>query len=79
MKIAELDEAIKLSHPSMPTLLRDIHQNLRLDPENVTLLDSAQIAVIVNGLSKQTNTTITTSILSGAKGKALKKISVDDI
>jgi DNA polymerase III psi subunit len=79
LKIAELSEAILANHPQMPTLLRDIHRNLSIDPENVTLLTPQQVSVIVSGLSKQTQTIITTSILSGSKGKSLKKISVDDI
>jgi hypothetical protein len=79
IKIAELGEAVQKTLPNMPALLRDIHSNLKLDPELVTLLSSEQVAVIVSGLSKQTQTTITTSILSGSKGKSLKKISVDDI
>ena len=79
IKIAELDEALKLAHPQMPTLLRTIHRNLQLDPEIVTLLSPQEVATIVKGLSVQTNTTITTSIVSGSKGKSLKKISMDDI
>ena len=79
LKIAELQTAVQATLPSMPTLLRDIHSNLRNDPEIVTLLSPQQVAVIVSGLSKQTQTTITTQVLSGSKGKSLKKVSVDDI
>lgn len=79
LKIAELHQSILDKHPRMPTLLREIHANLKLDPEIVTLLSPEEVSVIVNGLSIQTQTTITTSILSGSKGKSLKKISVDDI
>lgn len=79
LKIAELQTAVLQTLPNMPTLLRDIHQNLRADPEIVTLLTPPQVAIIVSGLSKQTQTTITTQVLSGSKGKSLKKISVDDI
>lgn len=79
IKIAELENLLKSAHPQMPTLLRDIHRNLQQDPEIVTLLSPEQVAIVVKGLSIQTNTTITTSIVSGAKGKSLKKISLDDI
>jgi hypothetical protein len=79
IKIAELYNAVQSTLPNMPTLLRDIHANLKQDPELVTLLTPEQVSIIVSGLSKQTQTTITTSILSGSKGKSLKKISVDDI
>ena len=79
LKIAELQTAVLQTLPNMPALLREIHQNLRNDPEIVTLLTPPQVAIIVSGLSKQTQTTITTQVLSGSKGKSLKKISVDDI
>jgi hypothetical protein len=79
IKIQELYNAVQSTLPNMPTLLRDIHSNLKQDPELVTLLTPEQVSIIVSGLSKQTQTTITTSILSGNKGKSLKKISVDDI
>ena len=79
IKIAELYEAVQQTLPNMPTLLRDIHQNLKQDPEIVTLLSPEQVSIIVSGLSKQTQTTIISSVISGSKGKSLKKISVDDI
>ena len=79
LKLDELHEAILASHPSMPTLLQQIHRNLQLDPEQITLLSQEQVAVIVKGLSKQTQTEIVTSIISGGKGKALRNISIDDI
>jgi hypothetical protein len=79
IKIQELYDAVQSTLPNMPTLLREIHSNLKQDPEIVTLLTPEQISIIVSGLSKQTQTTITTSILTGSKGKSLKKISVDDI
>jgi hypothetical protein len=78
-KISELQLAVQSSLPNMPTLLREIHGNLKQDTEIVTLLTPQEVSIIVSGLSKQTQTTITTSILSGSKGKSLKKISVDDI
>jgi len=79
LKIQELYVSVQQTLPNMPTLLRDIHSNLKTDPELVTLLTPDEVSIIVSGLSKQTQTTITTSILSGGKGKSLKKISVDDI
>ena len=79
IKIAELEDTLKSAHPSMPTLLREIHRNLQQDPEIVTLLTSEEVSIIVRGLSAQTNVTITTSIVSGGKGKAMKKMTMDDI
>ena len=79
LKIADLADALTTSHPRMPSLLRDIHTHLKNDPDVVTLLSADDVSIIIEGLAKQTQTTITTSILSGSKGKSLKKISVDDI
>jgi hypothetical protein len=79
LKIAELSQAITSTLPNMPSLLQEIHKNLKSDPDLITILSSEEVAIIISGLSKQTQTTITTSILSGSKGKSLKKISVDDI
>jgi hypothetical protein len=52
--VQELQESLLARHPRMPTLLREIHTALRLQPENVTLLTEDQISVIVNGLKIQT-------------------------
>ena len=79
LKIQELYEAVQSTLPNMPTLLRDIHSNLKQDPDLVTLLSPEEVSIIVSGLSKQTQTTITAQVLTGGKGKSLKKISVDDI
>ena len=79
LKISELHQSILDEHPTMPILLREIHQNLKLDPENVTLLTPQEVSIIVSGLMKQTDTTITTSILKGTKGKSAKNMSVDDV
>lgn len=79
LKILELDASLKASTPNMATLLREVHQNLRLDPDIVTLLSPEEVSIIVSGLSKQTQTQIITAITSGGKGKSLKKISIDDI
>jgi len=79
LKIAELAASVQATLPNMPTLLRDIHSILKNDSDLVSILTPEEIGVIVSGLSKQTQTTITTSVLSGGKGKSLKKVSIDDI
>jgi len=82
MKIAELETAILSAHPTLPTLLSQIHSNLKSDPDIVTLLDPAEVAVIVRGLEIQTKTTIASSIVKEGKGvdkKKLAQISLDDI
>ena len=79
LKIAELDAALKSAHPSMPVLLQYILRNLQNDPETTTLLTAEEVATFVRGLSKQVDVVISTSMLSGGKGKSLKKIGVDDV
>jgi hypothetical protein len=79
MKIAELDAALKAKHPSMSSLLHIIHQSLAQDPDVVTLLKPEDRAVIVAGLEVQTQTQITTAVVSGTKGKALKNVSESDL
>lgn len=79
MKVAEIQEAILSAHPSLPLLLQQIHRNLKADPEQVTLLTEEQIGVIVNGLSKQTQTSIATSVGTKKTGKAIKSIGLSDL
>lgn len=79
LKLAELSAAIKAATPNMANLLREIHGALKADPDVVTLLEPEQVATIVAGLSKQTQTTIITSILKSGKGKALKSLAEDDV
>ena len=79
LKIAELEAALLGAHPSMPSLLQIIIRDLQADPEVVTLLTSEDRSRIVAGLVKQTGAQITESMMSGGKGKSLKKIGVDDV
>ena len=67
-KMGELESALLSAHPSMPVLLREIHNHLKEDPEIVTLLSENAIGIIVNGLKVQTKTE-----LSGSTAKALEK------
>lgn len=74
-KIAKLQETILASHPTLPVLLRQIHTQLRTDPELVSCLEEEEIGIIVNGLKKQTNTEIATAATkkSGTSTAALVK------
>jgi hypothetical protein len=78
-KLAALEQALLKQLPTMPTLLRDIHRSLKADPDTVTLLSEEECAVLVQGLKKQTGTTIATSALKSPKKKALSKMTVDDL
>lgn len=79
LQISELDAALKESHPTMPQILRTIHTNLRQDSELVTLLTPAEVALIVQGLSIQTKTTITTSAPKRASNKLTGKALEDSL
>jgi len=68
-KIANLQAALLEKHPRMPLLLQEIHQTLKAQPENVTLLPEEDIQILVSGLQNQTNTFLAESIVK-SKGKA---------
>ena len=70
-KVSALSEAILGRHPTMPTLLREIHTTLRSYPEQVTLLSESEIQVIVSGLSVQTNVAFAASASKSAAAKSL--------
>lgn len=53
--IRELQEALLIAHPEMPSLLRKIHTKLKQDPALVTLLTEDEIVQVINGLTVQTN------------------------
>lgn len=79
--ISKLQEALLNKHPQMPTLLREIHRQLKDDPATVTLLAEEEIAIVVQGLESQTNTFIAQSMTSakGAATKRLKNVSSNDL
>lgn len=78
-KVGSLEQALLSQHPQMPSLLRDIHNHLREDPDCVTILSEEEIGVIVQGLMRQTNTQMTANVLKKGTGKALKKTTVEDL
>ena len=77
-KLALLEQALLEKLPTMPNLLRDIHRQLKKDPEIVTLLSEEECSILVQGLKKQTSTNIATSAIK-TKTKAQSKMTVDDL
>lgn len=77
-KIASLNSALLSQHPTMPSLLREIHSTLKANPDCVTLLEEEEIGVIVNGLKRQTATEISTAALKSPK-KSIKSIGLADL
>lgn len=77
-KILSLQTALLENNSRMPVLLKEIHTQLKADPEVVTLLEPDEIAVIVNGLKKQTQTELATATAK-SKTKSIKSIGVLDL
>jgi hypothetical protein len=80
-KVGQLSQAILSKHPTMPTLLREIHTTIRQYPEQITLLEEEDIAIIVAGLSVQTNVAFSQAANKPAAVKSLaskiKQLGVD--
>ena len=66
-KLAALQAAVLARHPTMPTLLQEIHRTLKAQPENVTLMTEDEIAIVVSGLMQQTNTVMVRATVSPSK------------
>lgn len=72
MEMAELEQALNSQVPGFHGILRDIHIKLREDPNVVTLLSDEEISVIVKGLERHANITLTSKAAkktTGAKSK----------
>ena len=80
-KLDALQAALLESHPTLPTLLRDVHQTLKAQPEQVTLMSEDEIRVVIQSLEKQTNTHLAESITKkpAAKRKALAASTASDL
>jgi len=78
-KLAALEEALLASTPNMPTLLRDIHRNLKSDPDLVTILTEEECSILVRGLKRQTATEIATTVIKKSGKKAISKMTVSDL
>jgi hypothetical protein len=78
LAISELQEALLVSNPLMPTMLRKIHSALLNDPETVTLLTDAERSTVIQALIKQTGTVIVTAAIK-KPGKAMKSLDLLDI
>lgn len=73
-----LEQALLAAHPSMPTLLRQIHAGLLKNPAAIHSLDDEQIAVLISGLKSYTATEIIAK--APAKKKPAKEnLSLDDL
>ena len=78
-KLAQLEAGLQEVVPNIATLLRDIHRNLKADPDLVTILTEEECSILVRGLKKQTNTSIATTAKKKAPKKALSKMTLADL
>lgn len=78
-KLAQLEEGLLSATPNIAVLLRDIHRNLKADPDVVTLLTEEECSILVRGLKKQTSTSIATTATKRKPKKALSKMTVSDL
>ena len=78
-KLAQLQEALLASTPNMPELLREIHRELKADPDVVTILTEPECAILVQGLMKQTSIAIATSMVKKKPKKSLKSMTLADL
>ena len=76
-KLASLEEALVSKTPGISTLCRDIHRELKSDPDCVTLLSEEQVSVLVRGLKHHTSTEIATKAIKKAPKVALKNVTED--
>lgn len=78
-KLAQLEEALLSATPNMPTILRDIHRNLKADPDIVTILSEQECSILVQGLKKVTATEIASTVSAKKPKKALSKMTLADL
>lgn len=75
-KLAFLEESLLKTTPNIASLLRDIHQTLKADPDVVTILTDEECSILVRGLKKQTATEIATKAVKKGGKKAMSKMQV---
>lgn len=80
-KVAALQATILAKHPTMPSLLSEIHKNIKANPEQITLLSEEDISTIVNGLEIQTKTFLMSTVSKPAAAKSsmakIKQLGLD--
>lgn len=79
-KIKALEDALLSSDPKMPLHLKEIHKTLQQYEELAHLLTESQIAVVMEGMQRQSGIILAaeTKKKSGSQGK-LKGIDADDL
>lgn len=79
-KLLVLESRLKDNLPNIKDILRDIHSTLKNDPDVVTILTEDEVAILVNGLIKQTQSTVIGKVLNTKKSKKdLQQLTLDDL
>jgi hypothetical protein len=75
-KVSALSEAILSKHPTMKSLLREIHTTVSKYPEQITLLSEDEISKIVQGLMVTTGIEFAEKAIKApaSKTKAIKSM-----
>lgn len=84
MQFAELEQGILARDPQFKTILRDIHRHLGSEPELVTQMTEAEIALVVQGLVQRAQEEIVApaaakSAKAAVRAAGKKTITVDDL
>ncbi len=75
-KLVRLEKLLLDREPGLPTLLQDIHRNLKADPDIVTLLTDEECNIMVKGLLEQTKVSIATTVRKAKPRKAMKDMQI---
>jgi hypothetical protein len=80
-KVAALSKAIDTEHPTLKSLLTEIHATLLENPDQVTILKPEDISVIVNGLAVTKNEVLFTETKKkvASDKRKLKDMPLEDI
>lgn len=78
-KLAQLQDQLENNVPGIANLLRDIHREIKRDPDVATILTEDECVILVNGLKKQTASEIATTAAKKKPKKALKNMTTADL
>ena len=80
-QLAELENALTDQLPTVKTLLRDVHKQLKADQELVTVLSDEEVAILVRSLDTVTKAELAATVVKSAKKstKAMSKMTVNDL
>ena len=74
MLLGDLEQALDAEIPDYKNILQRIHSMLQREPENVTVLQPEELAIVVRGLSKAKNMFLDAVVAKKAGTKKAIKI-----